>query len=133
MVLPWVRIDTGIASHDKILALLNDPSPQRWRAFTSYVCSIGWSAEHSTDGEIPRTAFPFIWATSHTAELLVKHELWEVNVYDSGWTIHNYALRQQLAIITEAKREQSSVNAQRAACSRWHGPQCWGAEGCSRA
>jgi hypothetical protein len=126
MTLPWVRIDTDIPSHDKILALLNDRSPRRWQAFAAYICAICWSADHDTDGRIPTTALPFIHATTGTAQLLVKYDLWHQE--PPGWRIHNFALRQQTSRVTEGKRRE----AQRAACIRWHGPDCWGPNGCSR-
>ncbi len=43
MGLPWVRLDSNIASHDKILHLLSDPSPKRWQAAASYMFAMAWS------------------------------------------------------------------------------------------
>src|SRR5437868_7186513 len=60
MSLPWVRLDSNIASHDKILALLSDPSPKRWQAAASYMFALGWSGDHGTDGRIPQAALPFV-------------------------------------------------------------------------
>jgi hypothetical protein len=129
MTLPWVRIDSNLASHDKILALVHDPSPRRWQAAFSYVCAIGWSADRGTDGEIPPTALPFIHGTRTTSRLLVDHYLWEPNGH-GGWVIHNFADRQ----ITKATADKIRGDAQRAACVRWHGPDCWiDGVGCSRA
>lgn len=134
MTLPWFRVDTGLASHDKILALLDDGAPPalRWRAAFSYVCSIGWSVDNGTDGKIPRAALPFVHATSSTARLLVTYDLWDLN--GNGWEIHNYANRQPLAHVVEADHETRREAGRRAACLRWHGPECWvEGEGCSRA
>jgi len=128
MSLPWVRIDSNIASHDKILALIHDPSPRRWQAAFSYVCSIGWSGDAGTDGRIPTAALPFIHGTPTTARLLVDYGLWERDER-RGWEIHNFADRQQTSATAALRR----VDAQRAACIRWHGPDCWGPKGCSRA
>jgi hypothetical protein len=55
MSLAWVRLDTGIASHDKILNLLADPSSKRWQAAASYMFALGWCGNHATDGHIPTT------------------------------------------------------------------------------
>jgi hypothetical protein len=77
MSLPWVRIDSNIASHDKILQLLADPSAKRWQAAFSYVCAIGWSGDHGTDGRVPAMALPFVHGTTATARLLVTYRLWE--------------------------------------------------------
>jgi hypothetical protein len=128
MSLPWVRIDANIASHDKVLNLLDDPSPKRWQAFASYVCAIGWSADRGTDGRVPPNALPFIHANPSTARLLVRHGLWHET--PNGWEIHNYAVYQATAHVIDAQRRE----AQRAACIRWHGSECWSEpDGCSRA
>jgi hypothetical protein len=116
-------MDTGFASHDKTLALLSDPSPKRWQAIATVPFAIGWSAEHGTDGHIPPAALPFIHATKATAALLVKHGFWEP-LPDGGWRIHNFEIRQELAVVTAAKREAQRVGALMANCKRWHGESC---------
>lgn len=132
MSLPWVRLDSSIASHDKILALLSDPSPKRWQAISSYIFALGWCGQQGTDGRVPMAALPFIHATNTTARLLVKYGLWDENATGTGWTIRNWAERQQAELVTEAKREQFSIAGQKANCARWHGPDCWTTTGCSR-
>ena len=122
MSLAWVRLDTGIAHHDKTLALLDDPSPKRWQAAFSYVAALGWSGEHGTDGFIPMTALPFVHGTKATATLLVKYGFWEECA--GGWRIRNYATRQELAVITAAKKEAQRVASAKANCTRWHGKDC---------
>lgn len=128
MTLPWVRLDSHIGSHDKILNLLSDPSPKRWQAAFSYVCALGWSGDQGTDGAVPTVALGFVHGTSTTARLLVKYRLWEEAL--TGWTIVNYAERQELTVITAAKREGRRIAAEKANCARWHGPKCWNAKGC---
>lgn len=122
MSLAWVRLDTGIAHHDKTLALLADPSPKRWQAISSYVFSLGWSGEHGTDGFIPVNALPFIHGNKTTANLLVEYGFWEPTT--GGWRIRNYATRQELAVITAAKKEAQRVASIKANCTRWHGKDC---------
>jgi hypothetical protein len=121
MALNWVRLDAGIASHDKVLHLLSDPSPKRWQAAASYMFALGWSGSHGTDGHIPTAALPFVHGTSVTARLLEKYGLWVES--SNGWDIRNYAERQQLAVVTEARSKQ----ARKAACTRHHtaGCKCW--------
>lgn len=132
MALPWVRLDSHIASHDKILALLADPSPKRYQAAFSYVCAIGWSGDQGTDGRIPTTALPFVHGNAATARLLVKYQLWDEGL--ACWTIRNFAERQELAVITAGKREMRRVAAEKGNCVRWHGPTCWkDNRGCGRA
>lgn len=129
MSLPWVRLDSHIASHDKVLNLLNDPSPKRWQASFSYVCALGWAGDQGTDGHIPTVALAFVHGTTTTARLLVKYRLWiEMS---TGWQIVNYAERQELAVITAGKREARRIAAEKANCARWHGKGCWTVKGCS--
>ena len=123
MALPWVRLDSSIASHDKILALLDDPSAKKWQAVASYMFALGWSGEHGTDGRIPTSALPFIHGTTQTARLLVKYGLW-IEVDKANYAIRNYAERQQLTIITEAKKAAASAAGRKAACVRHHGEDC---------
>lgn len=131
MALPWVRMDVNMPSHDKILALLSDPSPKRWQAAASYQFSIMWSGGHGTDGHIPAAALPFVHATTTTARLLVVYRLWREET--AGWSIVNFAERQELEVITAAKAEGRRVAAEKANCKRWHGPSCWKQGKCSRA
>jgi hypothetical protein len=122
MALPWFRVDSHIGSHPKVLGLLADPSPKRWQAFTSYICAIGWSVDHETDGAIPLIALPFIHGTPATARLLATYRLWtETN---QGWQIHNFAERQELAVVTHEKRSAQSKGGKKARCVANHGPNC---------
>lgn len=120
--LPWVRLDSSIASHDKTLALLSDPSPRRWQAITCYMFALGWSGEHGTNGHIPTAALPFIHGTAATAALLLKYGFWEPD--ENGWRIRNYIERQELAEVTELKRAAQRRSAKRTNCRRYHGPRC---------
>lgn len=122
MALTWVRLDANIASHDKILALISDPSPKRWQAATSYMCALGWAGGQGTDGFVPKPALAFVHGTPATAQLLVKYGLWESGLH--GWQIRNYAERQELAVITETKRVAAQIASRKANCTRWHGPDC---------
>lgn len=131
MALPWVRLDSHIGSHDKVLALLADPSSKKWQAAFSYCCALGWSGDQGTDGYIPKTALPFVHATAATARLLVKYGLWDENRLGTGWDIRNFASRQELSAITAGKREARRVASEKANCSRWHGKDCWTPKGCS--
>lgn len=131
MALPWVRFDTNTPSHDKILALLADPSPKRWQAAWAWASSIMWSGGHGTDGRIPPTALPFVHANAQIARLLVTYRLWE-EATPHGWLIVNFHERQELEAITAMKNEGRKVAANKANCNRWHPGNCWQNGRCSR-
>jgi hypothetical protein len=120
--LPWVRLDSTIASHDKMLHLLSDPSPRKWQAAASYMFALGWSGAQGTDGRVPTAALPFVHGTPTTARLLEKYGLWDVA--PGGWQIRNYALRQELKVVAEGKRAAQQAGARKANCHRWHGKDC---------
>jgi hypothetical protein len=130
MGLPWFRVDSNIGIHDKTLALFSDPSTAKYQAFSSYICSIGWSTGAGTDGKIPKTALGFVHGTAKTARLLEKYRLWtEVT---GGWQIVNFATRQQISVVSDAKAEARHLASQKANCVRHHGDSCWKRDHCSR-
>lgn len=122
MALTWFRMDNHIGDHDKVLALLSDPSPDRWQAFTSYVSAIGWANDHGTNGRIPVAALPFVHATPDTARLLVKHGLWKERA--AAWQIHKFLHYQQAAEVEKEQRAASSFGGKKARCRANHGPDC---------
>ena len=123
MGLPWVRLDTTIASHDKILNLIGRKNGHR-AAFV-YVCSLAYAGGNGTDGHIPFAALPFVHASKTDAQALVDVGLWEPTPL--GWSIHNYAERQQVKAISDAVRAAQRRGALKANCARWHGDgcRCW--------
>lgn len=120
MGLPWVRLDTTIASHDKILDLIGRRNGHR-AAFV-YVCSLAYAGGNGTDGHIPFAALPFIHATKTDAHALVEVGLWTPT--PCGWSIRNYGDRQQLSAVSDAIRAGQRRGALKANCTRWHGPSC---------
>ncbi|MGH1563064.1 hypothetical protein [Mumia sp. DW29H23] len=133
MALPWVRLDSHIASHDKVLALLADPSSKRWQAAFSYVSALGWSGSQGTEGQIPATALPFVHGTTVTARLLVKHQLWDEVGPGQGWVIRNYLERQMSNEAFEALQSRRQMGAEKGGCRKNHGPDCWQNGRCTRA
>ena len=75
MGLPWTRLDSNIASHDKILRLVTEYKHGKGSAFV-YVCSLGYAAGNGTDGLVPFACLHFIHATKRDAEALVEVGLW---------------------------------------------------------
>lgn len=130
MGLPWFRVDSNIGMHDKILALLSDPSPAKWQAFASYISAIGWSAGAGTDGKVPNFALGMTHGTAKTARLLVKYRLW--NEATAGFQIVNFEQRQQLSLVREAHESAKTRASQKANCVRWHGDSCWQGNHCTK-
>lgn len=122
MALPWVRLDANIATHDKILHLLTDPSPKKWQAVASYMFALAWSGGQGTDGDVYTASLPMIHGNPTTARLLVKYGLWEEAT--NGWTIRNYTTRQELLVVSEAKRRAQQLAARKTNCKKRHGPDC---------
>jgi hypothetical protein len=122
MGLPWVRLDSNIAAHDKILHLLSDPSPKKWQAAASYCFALAWSGGVGQEGKVPAAALQMVHGTHATARLLVKYHLWEEAV--AGWTIRNYDQRQELLIVSESKRAAQRLGALKGNCQRFHGKDC---------
>ena len=122
MGLPWVRLDANISTHDKILALLSDPSAKKWQASTSYMFGLAWSGGQGTDGFIPRTALPMIHGTSATARLLEKYGLWdEARV---GWNIRNWEKRQASSAVAALARSAKQRASAKGNCVKYHGAEC---------
>lgn len=120
MGLAWVRLDTNIASHDKILDLLGRRNG-RAIAF-SYVCCIAYCGGNGTDGRIPFAALGFVHATKSEMATLVEVGL--LKPIPTGWEIVNYGERQQLRAISEVIRTAQSVGGLKGNCLRHHGPEC---------
>jgi hypothetical protein len=120
MALPWVRLDSNIASHDKILSLLEQRDGVK--AAWLYVCALGYCGGHGTDGLIKFAALPFIHGNKRLAGLLVEHHLWYPD--QQGWRIPKWAERQELSLVTEQKRAAQSAGGRKGNCIKWHGQDC---------
>lgn len=122
MGLPWVRLDSNIANHDKVLALLSDPSAKRWQAAASYMFALAWAGGQGTDGRIPSYALSSVHGDKTTSRLLEKYGLWVEAT--AGWYIPNWAERQETDAISASKRARRHESAMRMNCVRHHGADC---------
>lgn len=122
MGLPWVRLDTDIANHDKVVKLLG--AKDGWRAFTVYICALGWSGGHGKDGHVPEHILTRLYGQPRHARMLVDHGLWTYDEDGDGWWIRNYDSRQELAVVSEAKRAAQRLGGLKSACRKHHGPDC---------
>jgi len=111
MSLPWVRLDTQFATNPKVLHLIED---KNHAAVVAYICGLGYSGTHGTDGYIPSGALPFIHANKRMATQLVSVGLWHET--PGGYEVNDWAEYQQSGMETAERRKK----AQTAALARWH-------------
>jgi len=111
--LPWVRLDTSFASNPKLLAMLRETDGHR-AAFV-YLCGLGYSGAHGTDGFLTSECLAFIHGRRSDASLLVKYGFWRAQ--PGGWQIHDWDGFQESNPETKARK----ARAQAAAMARWEG------------
>jgi hypothetical protein len=110
MTLPWVRLETSIATNHKILALVER---NKHRAVSVYVFGLAYCGANETDGYIRKSALPFIHARAAEARDLVEVGLWAE--FGGGWVIPDWAEYQ----MTKEHNDLSRGRAKRAICERW--------------
>jgi|SRR5215469_12549018 len=113
MPLPWVRLDTSFPSNPKLLAMLTEKDGHR-AAFV-YLCALGYSGAHGTDGFIPREALLHIHGRTSDTERLVRHGFWWPQ--PGGWLIHGWDEFQE----SNDETKQRRARAQAGAAARWDG------------
>lgn len=111
MGLPWIRLDTSLPDHPKILGLLTERDGHRC-AFV-YVCCLAFAGRHATDGFIPREALTRVNGRTGDMARLVDAGLLTANA--GGWAIHGWAEFQVADDASRLRRER----AQLASATRW--------------
>lgn len=112
MPLPWVRLDTSMPDHPKVIELLDIHRDGRGAAFV-WLCSLAYAGKHGTDGFVPKGALGRINGRALDARLLVQVRLWaEV---EGGWSINGWAEYQESTEETQKRSEK----ARKAAAARW--------------
>jgi hypothetical protein len=119
--LPWIRFDTTLPDHPKILDLLALKDGHR-SAFV-FCCSLAYAGRHGTNGFITGAALGRINGRRQDAENLVSVGLWDPDT-DGGWHIHDYSEYQQTSEITEDIREKRRKASRKGNCVRHHGESC---------
>jgi hypothetical protein len=119
--LPWIRFDTTLPDHPKVLELLGLKDGHR-SAFV-YCCALAYSGRHGTDGFIPAAALIRINGRRQDATNLVSVGLLDPDE-DGGWHIHDYAEYQQTSDVTEEIRQRRHKASVKANCIRHHGETC---------
>jgi hypothetical protein len=115
--LPWVRIDSDIASAPKVADMIAEHGQKGKAAAFVFVAGIGYCAQHLTDGHIKKGALPFIHGTPQDARLLVEARLWDPA--DKGWRVVNFDRHQPTRQTTEDAAAMRSEKARTAANARW--------------
>jgi hypothetical protein len=110
----WVRVDAGLASNHKTLALLGQKGGDR--ALNTYIFGLGLCATQGSDGFIPKAALGLIHGTPKVAEQLVEVGLW--HLIPGGWDVNDYTEYQPSDDESKARSEK----AKRAAAVRWGNP-----------
>jgi hypothetical protein len=110
--LKWVRLDTSLWCHDKVLQLLGHKDGHK--ALTLYTFGLSYSGLVQNDGRITARALPLIQGTRRLADLLVDHGLWQ-HTTGGDYEIINYAERQQTSDTTD----KQVAARRRSACARW--------------
>lgn len=123
MGLPWVRLDSNIASHDKTWRLMSKGARGR-SAFTVYVCALGWCGAHGTNGHVPRDILAAVHGRPSDASTLVEVGLFDPDPDGDGWWIRNYLDRQQSREVSELTRGARRRASRIANCRRWHTQPC---------
>jgi hypothetical protein len=121
MSLPWVRLDTTMPDHPKIIQLVDDYKDGRGTAFI-YICSMAYAGRHGTDGFIPKGALARIGGRPVDADRLVQVGLWHKE--GTGWVIHGWAEYQQTNEETQERRRKIEELSRKGNCVRWHGEDC---------
>lgn len=110
MTLQWVRLETSLPDHPKVLTLID---ARKYRAVMAYVLGLSYCGRHELDGYIPKSALPFIHATKADAEALCTVGLWRPT--QQGWEINGWAEFQP----TSEERKAAKARAKAAAEIRW--------------
>lgn len=118
--LPWIRCDTNVNTHDKILELVGNGAKGKAAGFV-YWMALCYSGAHDTGGLIKKAVLPFVHGTPADARQLIDARLWVA--VDGGWQIVNYGTRNvvgaaQQAIADELSAARSDAG-KKGAESRW--------------
>lgn len=109
----YFKLDVGYMSNPKVLAVI-DESPS---AVMLHVASIGYAAQHLTDGIVPvRALLRMTGATQDDADLLIAAGLWDDGPTGGKATVHDYLQHQR----SSAEVKGASEAGKRGAQARWN-------------
>lgn len=117
MELTWYRSDTSFASHDKVLELIENYGVKGKAAGFVYLCALGHSVGHGTDGLVKRTSLRALHGNAGDAALLVKAGFWEP--VEMGWHIVNFGTRQVVGAAQQVIHDSKSAAGKKGSDVRW--------------
>lgn len=108
----YFKLDVGYMSNPKVLAVI-DESPT---AVLLHIASIGYAAQHLTDGVVPiKALLRMTGATQDDADLLFETGLWIDGPTPAKAEVHDYLQHQRSA----AEAKGASEKARKAADAKW--------------
>lgn len=113
MALGWIRFDTSLPDHPKVLTLLSLKGGRE--AGFVYCCGLAYAGKHGTDGFLPRESLARINGRVADADRLVEVGLWRADEMSGGWLINGWDEYQESSEETKNRR----AKAQLAAAARW--------------
>jgi hypothetical protein len=108
--LQWIRLETTMFEHPKLLYLKED---KQYKTIVVHLEAMTYSGRHSLAGYIPKAALRIIGATPADAHRLVESGLW--TPAPGGWSINGWD-EYQLSDEAAQKRKE---RAQKGAAARW--------------
>jgi hypothetical protein len=110
MTLQWVRLETSLPDHPKVLELIN---AKKHKSVMVYVLGLAYCGRHELDGYVPKAALPFIHGTKSDADALCFVGLWTST--PNGYEINGWSDFQP----TNEERTRAKQKAKAAAEIRW--------------
>lgn len=116
--LPWIRLDTSIFQHPKMLYLIE---AGEWRAIVLHLGAMCYTAQHDLGGFIPEVCLRMLVGgtddayadAKRDAETLLDAALWMLA--PGGWTCHGW---EEFQAVSEESKKRSE-RAHKAAVARW--------------
>lgn len=108
--LPWIRLQTTMFEHPKVLNLKED---KHWRAIVAHLEAMTYTGRHALAGYVPKTAVRLLHIQSSDVTKLVAEGLW--SPAPGGWQINGWDEYQ----LADEEALARSEKAKKAAAARW--------------
>lgn len=115
MALPWIRLDTSMFDHPKMLDLIEG---KRFQSIVLHLSAMTYAGKHGTDGHISRTVLRILPGRTADAKTLVDAGMWKPD--GDGWRIHGWDEYQ----VSDDESRLRRQRAKKGGCIKNHGPEC---------